>query len=94
MEQQHQFGALNIWDLIITPIYLFVIIALATRYRNKKYPKGHALHKFFLQGLYLKLAGAIFIGLVYTYYYKGGDTYAYHFHATVINSADSISTWF
>ncbi|MDB5251271.1 MAG: hypothetical protein JWP27_440, partial [Flaviaesturariibacter sp.] len=94
MEQQHQFGSLNIWDLLITPIYLFVILALATRYRDRKYPKDHPYHKLYMQGLYLKMAGAIFIGLIYSFYYAGGDTFAYHFHATVINSADSIPTWF
>jgi hypothetical protein len=49
-----------------------------------------------MKGLYLKFAGAIFIGLIYEYYYGGGDTYHFFFHAKVINSSlnDSFGTWF
>ena len=30
----------------------------------------HALRKYFMPGLYVKFGGAIFIGLIYAYYYK------------------------
>ena len=49
-----------------------------------------------MKGLYLKFAGAIFIGLIFEYYYGGGDTYHFFYHAKVINSSlnESFSTWF
>lgn len=86
---------LTIWDLILTPIYLVVLIAIARRQREKRYPEGHALRPYFLPGLYVKLGGAIFIGLIYQFYYGGGDTFNFYKHSLVINSAlnDSFDTW-
>ena len=49
-----------------------------------------------MKGLYLKFAGAIFIALIFEYYYGGGDTYHFFYHAKVINSSldESFTTWF
>jgi len=86
---------LTIWDLVLSPIYLGIIIFLAKRYRDRKYPVGHPLRDYYLPGLYAKLGGAIFIGLIYQYYYDGGDTYNYFTHAQIINSSlnNSFETW-
>ena len=87
---------LTIWDLVLAPIYLALIIFFAKRHRDRRYPIGHPLRPYYLPGLYAKLGGAIFIGLIYQYYYGGGDTFNYFGHAKVINSSlnDSFSTWF
>ena len=92
MEQQY----LTIWDLVLTPLYLVVLIFVAKRIRDKRYPVSHPLRKYFLPGLLVKFGGAIFIALVYQYYYGGGDTYLYFTQSKIINSAldDSVSTWF
>jgi hypothetical protein len=86
---------LTIWDLVLTPIYLFILIAIAKNQRDKRYPAGHPLRKYYLPGLYVKFGGAIFIALVYQFYYGGGDTFNFFRHSQVINSAlgDSISNW-
>lgn len=86
---------LNIWDLLLTPIFLIILIAIAKTQRDKRYPIGHPLRDYFLKGLYVKFGGAIFIALVYQFYYGGGDTFNYFHHAQVINSAfdDSFGTW-
>lgn len=86
---------LSIWDVFLTPLYLLVIITLARRYRDRHYPPGNPLRKYYLTGLYLKLGGAIFIGLVFQFLYGGGDTYNFFDHARIINSAmdDSAGTW-
>jgi hypothetical protein len=86
---------LTIWDLVLTPVYLLVLIAIAKKRRDKQYPVGHPLRKYYLPGLYAKFGGAIFIGLLYQYYYGGGDTFNFFTHARIINSAlnDSFSTW-
>jgi hypothetical protein len=53
------------------------------------------LRPYYLKGLYVKFAGAIFIALIYEYYYGGGDTFNFFFHSKIINTAlsDSFSTW-
>lgn len=86
---------LTIWDLVLTPVYLGILIFIARRYRDKHYPPGHPLRKYYLQGLYVKFGGAIFIALIYQYYYDGGDTFNYFYHSQVINSSlhTSFSTW-
>jgi hypothetical protein len=86
---------LTIWDLVLTPVYLGFIILFARRHRDSKYPVGHPLRPYYLPGLYAKLGGAIFIGLIYQYYYGGGDTFNYFIHAKIINSSlnDSFGTW-
>ncbi len=86
---------LTTWDLILTPIYLIILTAIAKRQRDKRYPEGHPLRRYYLPGLYVKFFGAIFIALIYQYYYGGGDTYNFFHHSRVINSAfsDSFSTW-
>ncbi len=86
---------LTIWDAILTPLYLIILSYIAKRYRDKRYPHGHALRKYYLPGLYVKFGGAIFIALIYQFYYGGGDTFNYFRHSQIINSAlnDSVTTW-
>jgi hypothetical protein len=87
---------LTIWDVVLTPIYLIVLILVARWFRDRYYPKGNPLRKFFFPGLYLKFGGAIFIGLLYQFYYGGeGDTFEYFRSAQVINSSlgNSFSIW-
>src|SRR5688572_6237089 len=87
---------LTIWDFLLTPIYLIVLISIAKRMREKRYPLGHPLRDLYMKGLYVKLGGAIFIALVYQYYYGGGDTFNYFRHTKIINSSlnESFGTWF
>ena len=91
MEQQY----LTLWDLVLTPLYLIVLILIARRIRDKNYPEGHPLRKYYLPGLLVKFGGAIFIALIYQYYYGSGDTLSYFEHSKIINSSldDSVSIW-
>jgi len=86
---------LTIWDLVLTPVFLLVLSSIAKRRRDRKYPPGHPLRKYYMPGLYVKFGGAIFIGLIYQFYYGGGDTFNFFSHAKIINSAlgDSFGTW-
>lgn len=90
----HYSAELTVWDLVLAPIYLYILVFIAKRYRDKHYKVGDPLRRLYLQGLYVKIFGAIFIGLIYSFYYHEGDTFNYFGHAKIINSADSISTWF
>lgn len=82
-------------DYVLLPFYLGIIYVLAYGYRNRKYPKGHPWRPYFMPGLSVKIFGALFIGLLYQYYYGEGDTTHYFEHATIINSsfADSPVKW-
>ena len=86
---------LTIWDLVLTPVYLAILLYMAKRHRDKRYPVGNPLRKYYLPGLYAKFAGVIFIAFVYQYYYQGGDTFNYFRQSRVINSSldESFSTW-
>jgi len=83
-------------DYLLLPLYLVIIYTLAFAVRNRLYPEGHPWRRFFISGLTVKICGAIFIGLIYQYYYGGGDTSNYFKQAKVLNSAfvESPIKWF
>ena len=77
------------------PFALILVYSIAYRYRNKHYKHKHPWRKYFIPALTVKVLGAIFIGLIYAYYYEGGDTFDYFYHSLVINEAfdESIIKW-
>jgi len=89
------YANLSILDFVLLPFFLSIIYAIAYRFRNKNYPHKHPLRKYFIPALTIKIFGALFIGLIYAYYYKGGDTYYFFNQAQVLNSAldDSFGKW-
>ncbi len=86
---------ITILDFVILPFVLAIVYALAYQKRNKKYPNGHPWRRYFIPGLTVKIAGAIFIGMLYQYYYGGGDTFNYFRFGKVINSSlnESFIKW-
>lgn len=87
---------INFLDYLLLPFYLVAIFFIAYQIREKRYPAGHPWRKYFMPGLIAKIGGAIFISMIYRYYYGWGDTAMYHFHAEVINSAynESFTKWY
>lgn len=83
-------------DYLLLPIYLLVVYGIAYSFRNRKYPVGHPWRPYFIPGLTVKIGGAVFIGLIYQYYYGGGDTVHYFNQGKMINSAfmESPVKWF
>lgn len=83
-------------DFLLLPFYIVIIYLIAFKIRDSQYPPGHRWRPYFLPGLTLKILGAIFIGLIYQYYYGGGDTMLYFHHADIINSSmgESFGKWF
>lgn len=83
-------------DYLLLPFYVAVIYLIAFRIRNRFYPEGHPWRRYFIQGLTVKIIGAVFIGMLYQYYYGGGDTANYFNQAEIINSSlsDSVIKWF
>ena len=69
---------MDIYDLIIPPFYLLLILFIAHKYKLK-HQKKSKIYSYFFSGLLVKMIGAISLGLIYFYYYSaGGDTVNYH----------------
>ncbi len=76
---------MDAWDIIITPIYLFIILAIAFVYVRRK-RKDDLIRKYFMPALALRLLGSILLGLVYQFYYKGGDTFTFWHEVKIMNN--------
>ncbi|MFV0606753.1 MAG: hypothetical protein ACK5NK_13020 [Niabella sp.] len=86
---------ITILDIPILLITVFIVYWIFFKIRDKRYPKGHPWRPYFIPALTFKIAGAIFVTLIYAYYYKGGDTINYFNQAKIINSSlsDSFIKW-
>lgn len=76
---------MEIRDILLTPLYL-IFIYLAAFHLKSRITNKHA-RKYFIPALTLKLIGAVTLGLIYTFYYSGGDTFNYYKQGKVIYSA-------
>jgi hypothetical protein len=63
---------MGVQDLIVTPIYVLLFLAIA--FMVRPYVSNSKTRKFFIPALLLKFFGAIALGVIYFYYYEGGDT--------------------
>ncbi len=69
---------MDIFDILLPPFYLIIILYTAYKYKSKR-ELYNSEYKYFLNGLVAKIIGAIALGLVYFFYYKGGDTVNYYY---------------
>jgi len=67
-------------DLIVTPILLFIVFALAYFIRPRVTDAVNRV--YFMPALTVKIIGALAVGIIYQFYYSGGDTYNYHTHGS------------
>ena len=67
---------ISVEDLVLVPLYLFVIIGLASLIKSNNI-KQHPEYKYFVKGLWFKLIGVSMFISIYLFYYGGGDTLAY-----------------
>ena len=83
--------ALGLNDLFLTPLYLALFYGLAYAVRPRV--TNVYTRPYFIPALTLKFIGAISVGIIYTFYYSGGDTINYYNHASLIYQAfgDSFS---
>ncbi|MCS7076915.1 MAG: hypothetical protein NZ455_09420 [Bacteroidia bacterium] len=63
-------------DWIYTAITVFVIYAIADWFKYKYYNAFE--REYFFRALTIKLVSGISVGIIYQYFYGGGDTYIYH----------------
>jgi hypothetical protein len=71
---------LDLRDFIVTPVLLIIVYAVAYAIRPRVTDEEN--YKFFLPALTVKICGAIALGLLYQFYYNGGDTYNFHTHGS------------
>lgn len=71
---------MGIQDLIISPIFLLILLTISYFVRERK--SDEITRKYFFPALALKIIGAISVGLIYQFYYKGGDTFNYFTHGS------------
>ncbi|RZK19601.1 MAG: hypothetical protein EOO56_13890 [Hymenobacter sp.] len=81
-------------DLFWGLLYLGIFYALA--YAVRPSVTNSYTRRFFIPALTLKFVGAIGLGLIYQFYYHGGDTFNYLYHVKVIGRAfdNSFATGF
>lgn len=67
-------------DFFVTPIYLLILFLVAYLLRGSVTDKN--TKKYFIPALVLKVIGAIGVGMIYQFYYNGGDTFNYFHHGS------------
>ena len=81
------FGEVDIayWEWLLAVLYVVVIYMYFARRKNimiKRAPE----YRFYLWGLFAKLAGAVAFSLIYFYYYRGGDTISYFYSGVAMRN--------
>ncbi len=83
---------MEVTDVFMGPVFLVIIYLAAYAVRDRftnRFTKA-----YFIPALSAKLFGAVALGLVYQFYYGGGDTFNYYYHSSLIHQAfmDSFGT--
>ncbi len=76
---------MDLKDLFLTPLYLALFYGLAFAVRKRF--TNPLTKKYFIPALSVKFLGAISLGLIYQFYYGGGDTFNYYYHVKIVISA-------
>lgn len=67
-------------DLLIGPLMYFMLLLAGYLIRPKV--TDSITRRYFFPALVLRMTGALLVGLVYQYYYSGGDTFNFHTHGS------------
>ncbi|MGC3946005.1 MAG: hypothetical protein QM762_16045 [Chryseolinea sp.] len=82
-------------DLIVTPVWIIIVYTVA--YFVRPLVTDPINRVYFFPALTVKIIGALAVGVIYQFYYGGGDTYNYHtWGSRIIWEAffDSPAKWF
>jgi len=63
-------------DFIVTPLVILVVFAIG--YKVRSWVTDGLTRRYFFPALALKIFGALALGVLYQFYYKGGDTINFH----------------
>ena len=72
-------------DLLLGPAIFIIVLGVAFLIRSKV--TNPLTRRYFIPALLFKILGAIALGLIYQFYYEGGDTLNYYQGASVIFEA-------
>ncbi|MCC7051424.1 MAG: hypothetical protein IT239_06585 [Bacteroidia bacterium] len=75
----------SILDFIVAPIYFMLIFFIAQLYQTKK-QKKEPIYKYYKWGIFAKMIGALGLIIIYTQYYKGGDTTNYYHSSKALSN--------
>lgn len=67
-------------DFLVTPI--LILLVYITAYVVRPYVTNELTRRYFFWALTVRIAGALFLGILYQFYYSGGDTFNYHTHGS------------
>ena len=81
---------LSLSDFLLLPFYLVIIYYIGKNFQNKRLA-NNPVYEYYLRGLMLKIGGGIFLVLIYTVYYQGGDTTAYFQSAVILDRLREIN---
>ena len=81
---------IDMWDFILVPIY-FGLIMFVAYYIKNKYISRYPEFKYFTWGLAVKCLGSMAFGLIYVFYYGGGDTTNYYKGAVALANLASLN---
>jgi hypothetical protein len=70
-------GIYSIIDVLFVPIYLFIIIFTVRIYQKRRIADNPE-YRYLLPGLLAKIVGGVGLAIVYTVYYRGGDSVQYY----------------
>jgi hypothetical protein len=76
---------LSIWDLLIAPLYIMLILFITSYTQHKKIGSNSA-YKYYTWGMVAKMFCAVAICLIYTLYYSSGDSTGYYEQGMVIRN--------
>jgi hypothetical protein len=71
---------LELRDLIVTPILIILVYGVA--YVVRPFVTDGVNQRYFFSALTVRIIGALAVGLIYQFYYGGGDTFNYHTHGS------------
>jgi len=77
-------------DFLILPVYLAIIYYIALNFQKKRIGKN-PVYSYYVKGLFAKIGGGVFLVLIYTLYYQGGDTTAYFESALVLKRLSEVN---
>ncbi len=67
---------MELHDFIVTPLIILLVYGVA--YFIRPYVTDEVTRKYFLSALTVRIFGALLLGILYQFYYGGGDTFNYH----------------
>ncbi len=70
-------------DFVLSPIYLLIIYQISKNIVKKKIGNNPE-YNYYIKGLFFKIFAGIFLCLIYTLYYNGGDTVNYYSGGVVL----------